>query len=236
MIPVARAPKPKKFDEKVRRPGLCAIAEMLGKPPPYERTEGQPRKKLKVPKGHPPLRERDIPARKFPAYWTRVLDELMAAYHEVCAYSCFRIHPVTGGRSADHFAPKSRSGRRVYQWANYRLCCARMNARKKDFSNVLDPFEIQPGWFQLELAYCQVIPDPSLAKEIRDQIQDTIDRLGLNDFWEDRLKDAERYWSGNISLQVLEEESPFVAAELHRQGRLKRRRGPVKSPGKLGAS
>ncbi|EYF03413.1 hypothetical protein [Chondromyces apiculatus] len=200
MIPVARAPKPKSFDEKVRRPGLCAIAEMLGKTPPCKRTWGRPRKKLKVAKGHPPLRERDIPAKKFPTYWTRVLDELMAGYHEVCAYSCFRIHPVTGGRSADHFAPKSRSWRKVYQWANYRLCCTRLNARKKDFSNVLDPFEIQPGWFQLELAYCQVIPDPSLAKEIRDQIQDTIDRLGLNEFWEDRLKDAERYWSGNISL------------------------------------
>jgi hypothetical protein len=28
------------------------------------------------------------------------------------------------------------------------------------------------------------------------------------------------YWSGDVSLRVLKMESPFVAFELHRQGRL----------------
>jgi hypothetical protein len=85
----------------------------------------------------------------------------MAAYHQICAYSCFRIHPVTGAQSADHFAPKSQSWRKVYQWSNYRLCSGRLNARKNDYGDVLDPFEIQPGWFQLELLGFQVIPDPT---------------------------------------------------------------------------
>jgi hypothetical protein len=85
---------------------------------------------------------------------------------------------------------------------------------------VLDPFTIQPGWFQLELLGFQVIPDPSLPRATRDAIQDTIDRLGLDDFKSDREKDAERYWNRDISLRVLKEESPFVAEELRRQGRL----------------
>lgn len=95
-----------------------------------------------------------------------------------------------------------------------------MNVRKLDFGTVLDPFTIQPGWFQLELLGFQVIPDSSLSKEIRDQIQDTIDRLEVNDFKAEREKDAERYWDRDISLRVLKEESIFVATELHRLGRL----------------
>lgn len=213
MIPVEEAPKPKGFDAKVRRPGLRAIAEMVGKKPPYKRTRGKPFKKIAS-------RERDIPSDKFPPYWTRALDDLMKAYGEICAYSCFRIHPVTGGRSVDHFAPKSRSFRDIYRWSNYRLCCTRMNTRKLDFGTVLDPFTIQPGWFQLELLGFQVVPDSSLPQQTRDQIQDTIDRLGLNDFRTDREKDAERYWNHDISLRVLKEESIFVAVELHRLGKL----------------
>ncbi|MFT3767390.1 MAG: hypothetical protein QM820_18210 [Minicystis sp.] len=213
MIPVAKAPKPKGFDENVRRPGLRAIAEMVGKTSPYPRKGGRPFKKIAN-------RERDIPAEEFPPYWTEALDDLMVAYHEICAYSCFRIHPVTGARSTDHFAPKSRSWRDVYQWSNYRLCCSRMNARKNDFGTVLDPFTIQPGWFQLELLGFQVIPNPTLPQATRDAIQDTIDRLGLDELKADRERDAERYWSRDISLRVLKEESPFVAEELRRQGRL----------------
>ena len=213
MIPVTRAPKPKGFDETVRRPGLRAIAEMVGKTPPYPRTAGTALPKIAT-------RERDIPTTAFPAYWTLAHDDLMAAYHEICAYSCFRIHPVTGARSTDHFAPKSQSWRKVYQWSNYRLCSGRLNARKNDYGDVLDPFEIQPGWFQLELLGFQVIPDPKLPRATRDAIQETIDRLGLNDFKAERAKDADRYLARGMPLSILREESPFVAEELRRQGRL----------------
>ena len=213
MITVAKAPKPKGFDQKVRQPGLRAIAEMVGKVPPYKRTAGKQFKKIAS-------RERDIPAERFPPYWTEALDDLMAAYNEICAYSCFRIHRVTGARSADHFAPKSRNWRQLYAWSNYRLCCSLMNSRKNDFGDVLDPFEVKEDWFQLELLGFQILPNPKLSKAIRRAVQDTIDRLGLNEFRADREQDAERYWSRGYSLQVLKEESPFVAYELARQGRL----------------
>lgn len=213
MLPVKKAPKPRTFDERVRRPGLIAIAELAGKPPPYRRPAGRAFKPVAS-------RERDIPASALPTYWTRALDDLMSAYDSICAYSCFRIHPVTGARSADHFAPKSRHWRKVYIWSNYRLCCSRMNARKQDFTHILDPFTLQPGWFQLELLGFQIIPNPALQPAIRDAIQDTIDTLDLNSFRGAREQDAERYWAGDVSLKVLKEESPFVAAELRRQHRL----------------
>jgi hypothetical protein len=215
MIPVELADEPDDFDRDVRQAGLRALAELCGKKPKFKRTAGKPFKKLKG-----VAHEGDIPSDRFPPYWVESLDALMKAYDQICAYSCFRIHRVTGARSADHFVAKSRSWRRVYEWSNYRLCCSRLNARKSDLRGILDPFQIAPGWFQLDLLGFKVRPDPSLPAPIRKKIQRTIDRLHLDDFRHDREKDATRYWTEGVSLEVLREESPFVAFELHRQGRL----------------
>lgn len=214
MIHVTPAPEPASFEDQVRQPGLRAIAEMSGKNPSTPRKRGRPFAKIAE-------REEDIPPGKFPPYWTEELEQLMDAYREVCAYSCFRIHPVTGARSVDHFAAKSRNWNQIYEWLNYRLCCSKLNARKNDFGDVLDPFTVQDGWFQLELIGFQVLPAPNLAgTPLGDDVQRTIDRLGLNDFRRERERDAEGYWESDYSLRVLKMESPFVARELHRQGRL----------------
>lgn len=211
MIRVEKANEPLSFNERVRIPGLRVIAEMVGEKP--QRTAGKRFKKIADQRD-------DIPAKEFPPYWTEALNDLMEAYDWTCAYSCFRIHPVTGRRSVDHFAAKSRQWEKVYEWSNYRLASSLLNARKNDFGDVLDPFEIVDGWFQLELVGFQVLPDPTLKHAIRERVQRTIDRLGLNDFRRARERDAENYWSGEISWRVLSEESPFVAKELRRQGRL----------------
>jgi len=93
-------------------------------------------------------------------------------------------------------------------------------AQERDFITVLDPFKIKPGWFQLEEVGFKVIPKKRLSKTTRAKIQATIDLLALNRFRRAREKDAERYWRGDISLRTLKEDSPFVAMELRRLGRL----------------
>lgn len=229
MIHVTPAAEPASFDAAVRRKGLLALAEMTGKQPPHPRIAGRPFRQLtreivkpdNTTEKIPITQEADIPSSKLPAYWTEALDDLMTAYCRICAYSCFRIHPVTGGRSVDHMAPRSRAWNNVYEWNNYRLASTRLNSRKADFEDVLDPFEVQNGWFVLDLVGFQVLPAHNLDEATRSQIQDTIDRLGLNDFRSDRERDAENYWAGEVSFNVLLEESPFVAMELQRQNRLR---------------
>lgn len=186
---------------------------MVGKAPRQARTAGSAFSQVAT-------REGKIPSNKFPPYWTLALSDLMAAYEQVCAYSCFRIHAVTGARSADHFAAKSLHWRKVYEWRNYRLCCSLMNSRKQDFGDVLDPFLIKAGWFHLELMGFQVLPNPKISTATRKRVQDTIDRLDLNEFRAAREYDATQYWHRDVSLRVLKLESPFVAAELRRLGRL----------------
>ena len=213
MIRVRQAEEPPGFDAEVRQPGLMAVAELVGETPP--RTAGRPYPRVAA------SRE-TIPAAKFPQYWSRALDDLMERYNRICSYSSLYIHPVTGARSVDHMVPKSMQWDQVYEWTNYRLACSLMNARKGAIADVLDPFEIEDGWFALELVEFRVVPGDGLHDEVEVSVNDTIDRLRLNDAicCEARAEYAEKYWDRQIRLAYLTSHAPFVERELRRQGRL----------------
>lgn len=211
MIRVHPAPEPAGFDEKVRQPGLRAIAALVG-----ERS-GTKRAKIAD-------RPEDIPAGKLPPYWRRALDHLLASYDHICAYACVYIERVTGAASVDHFIPKSLAWNLAYEWHNYRLACSLMNTRKGSSAEILDPFAIEDGWFALELVGFQVIPGEELDASVEQRVTTTIERLGLNDReWRElRGEYAAAYWNGEIRLGYLCRRAPFVARELRRQGRLRR--------------
>jgi hypothetical protein len=86
--------------------------------------------------------------------------------------------------------------------------------------DVLDPFEIEDGWFVLEFSFLQVYPNPEFDEATQTRVQATIDRLKLNDneCLQARAIYYEPYRERRLSLQDLEEKSPFVAKELRRQG------------------
>lgn len=157
-----------------------------------------------------------------PDYWRRCLGDLYRLYDGICAYVCIHIPPVTGGRSVEHFAPKSKHPDDAYEWQNYRLVCSIMNSRKRDFEDVLDPFEVVNGWFQLQLTSMKVFPNPDLAPDVRDQVDATIERLKLNKA--DCLEARSNYYNEYIAeddplpFRLLRKWSPFVAMELERQG------------------
>lgn len=214
MIRVEHAPEPADFDKKVRQPGLRAMAELVGEPNLPKR-RGRKRAVIAA------SREA-IPADKFPALWTEALPELLEAYGRVCAYMSFYIEPVTGAASVDHMLPKSLNWQAVYEWRNYRLACARMNSRKNDYRDVLDPFEIEDNWFRLELVGYQVTPAPQLPADIEVQVQATIDRLKLNDYECRKLREAyaTAYRQGDIGLHYLRQRAPFLAREIERASHL----------------
>jgi 5-methylcytosine-specific restriction endonuclease McrA len=211
MIPVAKAPEPADFDLKVRQTGLRLLNELTGVLVLSPRS-GPRRKVVASRKDH-------IPPTEYKPYWTKCLGDLMTAYDFVCAYTCIRIHPGTGARSVDHFFPKSQSWDQVYEWSNYRLCCTQINAKKGTHPDVIDPFLVQPDWFELELVGFQVLPGKDLDAPTRSRVQANIDRLDLNAFKNYREAAAEDYWRGDIKYNILQRESPFVARELKRQGR-----------------
>lgn len=212
MIHVNPAEEPSDFDVKVRVPGNIAIDEMTGN---VRKKKGRSREKIAD-------RPQDIPANKFPPYWREIKKELYDAYDGICAYSCLRINPVTGAGSVDHMVPKSLRWNLVYEWSNYRLVCSLLNSRKLNFMDVLDPFQVDETWFCLELVGFQVLPGKNLNKECLEKVKSTIERLKLNDslFKNTRLEHANMYWHEYVSFEFLKRESPFVARELSRQGKV----------------
>ena len=202
MMRVTLAPEPETFDKRVRQPGLRALDKLA--------------REHSVPKA-------EIPPSEFPDHWRRSLGDLLAAYNRICSYLCLYIPRGTGARSVDHMVPKSLAWDRAYEWDNYRLACSLMNSRKGDAVHVLDPFEVEAGWFALELVAFQVLPGDGLPDPIAIAVDDTIRRLRLND--EEccgaREEYAEEYWRENVTFDYVERCAPFVASELCRQNRVR---------------
>ena len=105
----------------------------------------------------------------------------------------------------------------------YRLACLLMNSRKGAATSVLDPFEVEDGWFVLELVAFQVLPADGLADPTSVAVEDTIERLRLNDkeCCDACAEYAQEYWDDNVNLDYVTRYAPFVANELRRQNKLR---------------
>jgi hypothetical protein len=214
MIPISPASEPLDFDAKVRQKGLSAIDEMVGRPP---------RVPHRGPRHRPiAARERDIPPDRFPPYWRDALDDLLQSYHRRCAFLALYLEHGTGNASVDHMLPKSKRWNQVYEWLNYRLCAATINARKTDMTNLIDPFACQPDWFALELVGFQVTRG-AMAPALRAAAIDaTLALVNTPDCCSAREEYVVSYEANHIDLPYLERRAPFIAQELRRQGRLRK--------------
>ena len=160
----------------------------------------------------------DRNSRELSPYWRKCLADLHTAYSGICAYVGTYINPTTGARSVDYFVAKSRRPDLAYEWANYRLACLRMNARKRDFDDILDLFTISENRFQLVLLTGEI--KPTFPDDV--DALNTIQRLGLDqeDLREERYTYFWDYLQGEISAEYLCRRAPFVYQEAVRQGRL----------------
>lgn len=214
MIRVDPKPEPPEFNTLVRAKGLSAIAELVGEPPTLKRPG--PRR------GKVAERREDIDPKHFDPFWREMTKELLTSYGRICAYACLYIERTTGLSSVDHWAPKSKRWDQVYEWNNYRLACHTMNTLKREFDDVIDPFEVTEGMFALDLVQLKAVPGPE-AGEHKALVESTITRLRLDQ--SDYAKDLEGYYEayqkGDITLRYLERRAPFLAREMRRQGKLR---------------
>lgn len=155
-------------------------------------------------------------------YWRACLDDLYLCYGGICAYLAVFFERTTGGASVDHFVAKSKLAGLAYEWTNYRLACSTMNSRKRDYEDVLDPFDVVNGWFRLELISGRVYPAPDQPDDVKMRVEETIDRLGLDDPGnrEMRARHYLEYRQGFYNEEFLRRRSPFVWFEAERQGLL----------------
>lgn len=156
-------------------------------------------------------------------YWNRTHGYLYAQLRGICVY-CSAYTPrrpsakSVDHTSIDHYVPKSRGNHlQAYEWTNFRLCRARLNNRKADFEDVLDPCTIQGGWFQLNFTTFALLPDPALAAGLQQQVLDSIDRLRLNDddaYVNERARAVYGYADKKLPFAELSRRYPFIACEM----------------------
>ena len=212
MIPVVLAPQPATFDARVRQKGLSAVDEMVGRKPRVPHP-GPRRKKIAA-------READLPASAFPPFWRDALDDLLQAYDRRCAFLALYLEHATGNPSVDHMLPKSRRWDQIYEWSNYRLCAASINARKNDMAGIIDPVDCRPGWFALELVGFQVTLGDKAPNHRMADLNATLEIVNAAECCRAREEYVTCYELRDISLAYLSYRAPFVANELRRQGRL----------------
>ena len=199
MIPVTPALEPDDFDTKVRHPGTAFLKVT---PNPRARDWG----------GHD--------------YWRKALGDLLVAYRYICSYSGSWTKPNQSGMSSicdssvDHFRPKSTTPSQAYEWANFRLARARLNNRKANHNDVIDPFALANRWFVLDFRTFLIIPNRSLSERDKTRVWKTIDRLELNDdddYVRERIEVIRSYCLGRSTSGLLATHWPFIAGEMRVQ-------------------
>lgn len=159
-------------------------------------------------------------------YWRRAIGDLLAAYRSVCSYSgCWtkpnnhRVSTIQDS-SVDHFVPKSTDPSQAYEWDNFRLSRARLNNRKGNHNDVLDPFALPGRWFTLDFKTFLIFPSHTLSNSERTKVQETIDRLELNaddDYVQERVNVVREYSMGRLTMDTIDVYWPFIAEEMKAQ-------------------
>ncbi len=190
MIGIALRPEYPDFDANVRKPGTAFLATC---PNP---TSDQFKKKN---------------------FWSKAAKELHAAYSGVCAYTAIYL-PHQG--SVDHFLPKASYPNLAYEWSNYRLSNGKVNNTKGNQLGIIDPFVVKDDWFLLELPSCLIKANPSLERQLRTNINNTINSLALNgddSYVQERCNILIEYAREEIGIGFLVRRYPFLAKEVKRQ-------------------
>ena len=150
-------------------------------------------------------------------YWNSVKPNLADAFDQLCGYSAM-FEPVG---TVDHYLSIKNHRTQAYEWGNYRFSTGWINSSKQSADQaVLDPFEVEDGWFEillpsLQLKLSDTIPEAHRAKAVY-----TLDRLHLRD--DERVIRQRREWyrmyqDGELTLGGLRKKAPLIARAIERE-------------------
>lgn len=140
-----------------------------------------------------------------------------------CAYSAM-YEPVG---TVDHYLSIEGGYRHLaYTWSNYRYAAGWVNSSKGTLDDqVLDPFQVSAGWFELKLPSLQLVMTAKVPQALRAKAQFTLDRLHLGhgeQVIRQRRAWYEMYRAGKLPLEGLDVVAPLLADAIRRQPTRKR--------------
>jgi hypothetical protein len=153
-------------------------------------------------------------------YWSEFKNELADGFRNLCGYSCM----YTPVGTVDHFISWKEDRNKAYDWSNYRFSAGWLNSSKQDLLSiqVLDPFEVQHGWFEIILPSLQLILTTRIPEKYRKNAQFMLERLHLRD--DERVMRQRREWyqmylTNELTLDGLRKKAPQIAAAVEKQAR-----------------
>lgn len=148
-------------------------------------------------------------------FWTPFKGMLAIGFRNLCAYSAM-YGPVG---TVDHFISCQEDPSKAYEWENYRYCAAWINSCKGNVParDLLDPFDVENGWFELHLPSLQLRVSDSIPAQFRERAGNVLKRLHLRD--DERIMRQRREWyrmyqRGELSRDGLAGKAPLIAAAI----------------------
>lgn len=148
--------------------------------------------------------------------WSPFRTALLDRFSDLCAYGAM-YEPVG---TVDHFQSVDANESLAYEWLNYRLASGWINSSKNKCAAVLDPFDVQSGWFEVLLPSLQLVAKKDrIPVELHALADETLRRLHLRDderIVRQRRKWLEMYESGRLDLEGLRAFAPLIAQAVER--------------------
>jgi hypothetical protein len=150
-------------------------------------------------------------ARRLQPFWIPFRSHLAAGFSNLCAYSAM-MEPVG---CIDHYLSSRNHRHLAYEWSNYRFSSEWINKSKQNADDeVLDPHEVEDGWFEILLPSLQLVLTEAVPPELRARAEHTLVRLHLRD--DERILRQRQAWyglyrEGRLTLDGLRELAPLIA-------------------------
>ncbi len=162
--------------------------------------------------------EKHQDARRPKDLWTPFRPVLATGFRDLCAYSA--MYEAVG--TVDHFISFDEDRSKAYDWSNYRFAAGWINSSKQNLpsSDVLDPFDVMDGWFEVILPSLQLVLTDRIPVEFKTRAETMLVRLHLRD--DERVIRQRRTWyqmyqDGEIGIAVLRRMAPLIAAAVAKQ-------------------
>jgi len=157
-------------------------------------------------------------------FWSEFRPDLAEGFNWLCGYSGVRLAKGT----VDHYRAKgskpSKSPNRpelAYDWSNYRFADSEINNGKRSERPgdplVLDPFEVQDGWFEIAIPSLRLKITNKLPAILEDRAKFTLDKLKLRDgsaIMRLRQDLYSSYVTGHVSISHVRQQMPLLAKAL----------------------
>ncbi|MEO8616633.1 MAG: hypothetical protein ABI600_15930 [Luteolibacter sp.] len=148
---------------------------------------------------------------KYPGYWTEFQSDLEDGFSSRCGWLATKI---TFGQ-VDHYLSKKHHSDQTYTWSNYRYIAGSLNGSKGTHdAAILDPFDVQPGWFEVILPSCQLKLTSAIPAAFLTRAEFTLKQLKLvrgQKVRKLRKRYYDEYKSGMLTKIGLREYAPLIA-------------------------